>query len=267
MTQPNSSRHVWYYLRSGVFQEETEGPFDERAIVELAEAGKIKPRTKLRSPTRTKNSLVYAEDVPALVAAIERAQVAAAASKEEKKRQAADARLEASKKRVESEQEQAASAPAPQTRAQLLHPQRVLLLAASLVALGGVVLPWVHIPMAGGISGIAGGAGDGWFVVACFLLPLGISVAPNLSMSIGLVRRIVAAVFAILGGLVAGLKIWHLHDIFMVSDTDDQFGMGQALAAATVWGPGLFIIIAMAVACVAISFAFRLPPKKTPNPS
>lgn len=62
--------HYWYYLSEGLLGESDEGPFEESQLVVLVKAGKIKLKTKLRSPTRTKDQLIFADSIPKLAAAI-----------------------------------------------------------------------------------------------------------------------------------------------------------------------------------------------------
>ncbi|HMP78508.1 MAG TPA: PH domain-containing protein [Pirellulaceae bacterium] len=110
MSQP----HIWYYLRSGLVQEVEEGPFDERQIIEIAKSGKINLRTKMRSPTRTQNNLIYAEDIPSLAVVINQAKL----DKDAAKKKDAEERLAQKREMaVLKQQEKAALAAAKASQA------------------------------------------------------------------------------------------------------------------------------------------------------
>jgi hypothetical protein len=57
-------------LRETILNPVEEGPFTEQELMALANSGKIKLKTQMRSPTRTKNQLIYAEAIPKLAKTI-----------------------------------------------------------------------------------------------------------------------------------------------------------------------------------------------------
>ena len=64
------SDHYWYYLTEGILGENEHGPFEEKQLKRLIDSDKIKLKTKMRSPSRTNNQLIYADSIPKIAAAI-----------------------------------------------------------------------------------------------------------------------------------------------------------------------------------------------------
>jgi Flp pilus assembly protein TadB len=97
---PQKENHVWYYYRDGMLQEVEEGPFDEKQLAELAKLGKLKLNTKLRSPTRTKNQLVFAETITKLATLINQSKLDAETQKRAAAEQKAVAKQALSEQRA-----------------------------------------------------------------------------------------------------------------------------------------------------------------------
>lgn len=97
---PQKENHVWYYYRDGMLQEVEEGPFDEKQLAELAKLGKLKLNTKLRSPTRTKNQLVFAETITKLATLINQSKLDAESQKRAAAEQKAVAKQALSEQRA-----------------------------------------------------------------------------------------------------------------------------------------------------------------------
>lgn len=292
-----AAQHQWFYLRETFTGEHDEGPFTEPELFDLAKSGKIKPKTKLKSPTRTKGQLVYAEALKGIMQAIELGKQEAAEAKEmQKQAKAEEAQARADAAKAAAAEKAAAKAAPPPVPAQPVgpfvaaqraavvrptvatsaatlpsgqqpttiiiqqvgfHPQRVLVIIAAIAGMGGIFLPWVTMPIVGSIAGTAG---DGWFVLAGFLPALGVALTPDWSRPISLGRALTGAIFS---GIALALVVWKFSTIAGINADAPKDGMFGAMQA--IIGPGLYLNGIAAVAVIILLLAF--PRNKPANPT
>lgn len=66
--------HQWYYIKAGMLDEQQIGPIDETELVSLIDKGKIGFKTRVSSPTRTKNAWMLAGSLPSIAQRIVQAE-------------------------------------------------------------------------------------------------------------------------------------------------------------------------------------------------
>ena len=65
------SEHKWFYIESSLAGENQIGPVSEQELKRLALAGKLKPKTQIISPTRTKNQWSQVSNIAGLMKLLE----------------------------------------------------------------------------------------------------------------------------------------------------------------------------------------------------
>jgi hypothetical protein len=127
--------------------------------------------------------------------------------------------------------------------------QRLGILAVAAAGGLGTFLPWAHAPIVGSIHGTAG---DGWFTLAMFAVPIILAGTGDRALDLLGARRASCVVLSL---LASGIGIWkiiafnsHMADI----PRDNPFA--KALSAGTRVGAGLYVITAAGIALTYVAF-------------
>lgn len=274
-----SQDHVWFYMH-GMFDVKA-GPISERELSELIKDRTIKAKTKIFSPTRTQNQIVYAESIPGIKKLLDR--IASEKAQAEEKAKLAEAERIAQERKelkerldaqVEAKRQQRAPAGRPPTITQpnpvhvpmaredaktqtiiiqqsAFHPQRIIVLIASLAGMVGIFLPWIQAPIFGSMTGTAGT--DGWIMLGFFLPTFAVTLTPDWSRKISFWRSFVACFFLMLNIAFSGWKIWTFWE---EQNKPKESGLEEAFSNAVQLGPGLFVILFAAIVAFALLISF-----------
>jgi hypothetical protein len=269
---------VWFYQRKTWLNPVEEGPHTESELIDLARQGKITAATLLRSPTKTANKWIAAQNFPTLMKAAEQGKAEAAAHQEaldeaeaalkeqrrEDRRRMAEERAlihraTYAKQKAEkpSVVEQAASPPPlvqvvnVQTRRPTIHQLPIWIgLAGAAMVLIGTFLPFVSISapfFQGSMNILKNGRGDG--IILCFLMFLtgAFAIFPRLRLGMW------ATGFVAFGIVV--LDSFHAAD--MINESEEL----SDLANLDVGVPVMIIGSLAIVAAAAVDTHGRLPKK------
>lgn len=133
-----------------------------------------------------------------------------------------------------------------------MHKQKVAIIIASAAGMVGTFLPWVTLPILGGISGTQG---DGWITFIMFGLALVAAAVGNKEHALNAVQLVLAV---ILGGGAGLVGIWKIIDFKRsVGDVPTDNALAKAVGSIVSIGSGLYLIALAGIAVIFFVFALR----------
>ena len=296
--EPIARAHL-VLLASTLLNPVEEGPFTEDQLLEIARSNRMRLDTLIRSPTRTANQWLPAERVSALAAVIQKAERDAESKKERDVEDRRQRRMEGIRERekmpIEKELAKNETAPAPPEMpettdggqfpemptpqpapdiapremlgAARFHPQRWLVLAASIAGIVGAALPWWQAPVIGSINGLTlfevelapkvpeiSVALLGALVILGFLPSLAICFAEPLEHPMGVSSFLICGIgAAVSGGVAILLVVRHVLSWIGRAARVSSLEMGDMPISI---GLGLILIPLAAAVCILALIAF-----------
>ena len=125
---------------------------------------------------------------------------------------------------------------------------RLAIMIAAGAGMLGTFLPWVSMPLMGSLSGTAG---DGWFTFVGFAVVMAFA-AGKFSQELGIVRRLICALFAAGAGAIG---MWKIIDLSQMRMSHGASEFEQALASSVTIGSGLYLITVAGAAAFIFSLA------------
>jgi hypothetical protein len=133
-----------------------------------------------------------------------------------------------------------------------MHKQKTGIIIASAAGMVGTFLPWINIPVLGGIRGTDW---DGWITFIMFGLALVVAAVGSKERALNVVQLVLAV---ILGGGAGLFGVWKIIDFkSSIGEVASDNALGEAMGSIISVGSGLYLIVLAGIAVIFFAFALK----------
>lgn len=133
-----------------------------------------------------------------------------------------------------------------------MNKQRLIILIIAIIGMLAVFMPWMNMPMIGGVNGARG---YGWFVLLVYAIPAALSLLNDRSQPLKGISLYGAIIPGLACSAIALWKIMEFNSSMSLAGEDNL--LAEALSSGISIGFGLYLVILAGIAIATSAFLFK----------